>query len=316
MTNVAVIGGTGFSQYATHYENIDTDFGSVEVGHLALCGKDVAFIHRHKRLEIPRLVNYRANTQALKLIGVEAIYAISAAGKLHEKVHPGNLGIIDDIVWFGAEAASFATPGLIIHATGDHLFSPTLNRIFEEAAISVQTDIREIYATESDLHLRSGILTGTYFHTRGPGFNTPDREAGIRRVFPNALFIGQTLLSEAYLAQEMGIFYAALAMCVDNSKFFERTDHHVTHADGVMDTARLTSQAAYKVIEEAVKNTPPVLRDSAYGVFSSQIHPDQFKPSTLRKNGMVKLADIIEAEFRKHGIPLREEQQRVLEEGR
>jgi len=54
----AVIGGTGFSERAQKFETIKTDYGDVKFGHLDLGGKDVIFLARHQKLQIPSHVNY------------------------------------------------------------------------------------------------------------------------------------------------------------------------------------------------------------------------------------------------------------------
>ena len=68
-----VIGGTGFSERAQNFETIHTDYGDVRVGHLELGGRDTIFIARHQRLQAPFQVNYRANVEAMKLLGVNKV---------------------------------------------------------------------------------------------------------------------------------------------------------------------------------------------------------------------------------------------------
>lgn len=288
----AVIGGTGFSERAADYSTIETDYGDVRVGSMELGGREVLFVPRHAALEVPHLVNYRANIQALKLKGVNTIYAVSAAGRLHESVLPGHLVSVSDLDWDDAHRDStFAEKGLLLHASMHEPMSKALGNYLTQGWGLAEAKVAEIYADSPDLSV-GYHADGTYFNIQGPAFSPPAREARLRNTVHNARLIGQTLHPEAGLAREMGMAYAAVGMCVDHSNYPDAPP--VTHADGVMHAVVGTAQAAVALLDEAMRFVPDDFQDMAHDAFSHSIHPSQVDFGTLRANGRTKLALIIE----------------------
>tara|TARA_Y100000310_G_C20689639_1_gene821383 strand:+ start:2375 stop:3286 length:912 start_codon:yes stop_codon:yes gene_type:complete len=299
MAKIGIIGGTGFTGRTEINSTVKTDYGPIEVGRLGIGGKEVAFVARHGNLEVPHLVNYRANIQALKMQGVDKIYAVSAAGRLHESVWPGKVGTITDVDWDDLDRVmTYAESGLLLHASMDQPFSEALNSRLHEAWGEIIDKVQYIYRNSEDL--QPGFFhSGTYFNIQGPAFTTPAREARIRATMEAAgtepRFIGQTLVPEVQLAREMGMAYAALAMCVDHSNFPDAPPVH--HADGVMHAVQKTAQVAYHFLEEAIKITPEDLHDPAHEAFSHSLHSSQVDLGRLRIAGRINLAVIIEAEL-------------------
>jgi 5'-methylthioadenosine phosphorylase len=289
----AIIGGTGFSELASSFETITTDYGDVRVGHLELGGKEISFLARHQQLEAPHLVNYRANMQALKLLGVNTIYSVSASGRLNKDVLPGHLIGVSDIDWddAGFRPSTYSEPGLLLHASTNDLFSPGLRRILADSWQQIQPEVAKLYQeTELSVGYHDG---GTYFNINGPAFTPPHRESRLRAQTDGAKIIGMTLFPEAHLAREMAMAYAAVAMCVDHSNFPDAPP--VSHAEGVMVAVQKTAQAAYKILDEAVKRTPEDFSDLvAHNAFKNSLFPDQVDLSRLRNSGRTNLAIILE----------------------
>ncbi|MFH1276380.1 MAG: MTAP family purine nucleoside phosphorylase [Candidatus Woesearchaeota archaeon] len=297
MSKIAIIGGTGFSEKVKDYEPVVTDFGPVSVGTLNIGGKEVYFVARHRELEVPHLVNYRGNVQALRMKNVNMVYSVSAAGRLHETVWPGHLGAVDDVDWDDLNREmTFAEKGLLLHASMDTPFSPQLRQRLKNAESEVREQISELYKNSTDLKI--GFHDdGTYFNIQGPSFSTPARETRLRRTVENPRFIGQTLVPEVQLAREMGIAYATLAMCVDHSNFPNAPP--VKHADGVMHAVVKTAEAAFYVLNEAIRNTPEDLYEpTAHDAFTHSLHSSQVDLKVLRANGRKELAEIIENELK------------------
>ncbi len=301
---IAIIGGTGFSEYATNPQKISTDYGDVSVSDICLGGKTIKFLARHQALEVPHLVNYRANIQALKLLGIKSIYAVSACGRLGATVWPGHLGAVEDVDWddLGGRETTFAEKGLLLHASMDRPCSTGLRERLQDAWQRHQCCVQQLYADAPDL--RAGFHTdGTYYNINGPAFCTPAKETRIRCSVPNAKFIGQTLVPEIQLAREMSMAYAALAMCVDHSNY--PGQKHVSHADGVMVAVKKTAQAARLLLDDAVRNTSDDFHDPvAHRAFSGSLHEGQTDLDLLRKNGRTNLASILEAELKRRAISI------------
>lgn len=254
MSKIAIIGGTGFSEYVEDAELVETDYGTIPVGKLELGGKEVDFVARHNELEVPPKVNYKRNIQALALEGVKIIYAVSASGRLSRDVLPGHLVAIDGLDWDDARILSFAdVSGITLHAAMCPPISPYLHEKLTESWNHAEQKIKELY--ENSQKVSCGFHnSGTYFNIEGPAFSTPQKEERIRNTVKNAKIIGQTLAKEAHLAREMGIAFAGLAMCTDHS-CHPLGEASVNHEKEVLGRIGLTSKAAYFLLEEAVRNT-------------------------------------------------------------
>jgi len=106
MIKIAIIGGTGVYDPRilenVREEQITTPYGVVQYKVGEFAGKAIAFIPRHgsKHSIPPHLINYRANTWAMKKIGVQNIIATTAVGSLNKEMKPGDFVIIDQFLDF------------------------------------------------------------------------------------------------------------------------------------------------------------------------------------------------------------------------
>jgi len=292
---IGIIGGTGFSHLVEKFKEMETDYGSVNVSEMVVGGKRVFFVPRHRNLETPDRVNYRANIQALVRCGVRTVLAVTAGGRLAKEVLPGHLVFVTDVDWDDATGRhremSFAEPGLLLHASMEKPFSPKLNHYMAWAWADEKASIERIYEDSPDLKVDIHD-NGTYFNINGPAFSTPAREARIRNTVVNPKLIGQTLVPEVHLAREMGLAYAAIGMCVDHSNFPDAKP--VTHADGVMHAAQKTSQAALEFLNHTIKRIPDDFHDeTAHDSLKHSLHPDQVDFQRLIDAGRPRLAQIL-----------------------
>ena len=83
---------------------VDSVFGapSDEILFANLDGLEIRFLPRHGRGHIltPSEINYKANIEALKSIGVTEIISISAVGSLREDFVPGDFVLVDQFLCF------------------------------------------------------------------------------------------------------------------------------------------------------------------------------------------------------------------------
>jgi purine nucleoside phosphorylase len=292
----AIIGGTGFSERARDLETIATDYGDVQFGHLQLGGKDVVFLARHKRLQIPSHVNYRANVQALKLLGVNAVYTVSASGRAAENVLPGHLVNLSDLVFMstGVRETTFAEDGaLILHTPLAGIFSGGMRETINEAWEIAKPKVERLYADTPGLNV-GFHPEGVYFNSEPPWFNTPAQEAWLRNTIPGLKLLGQTKIPESALLREMGIAEASIGACTDHSNFPGAV--RVTHAGegGVMDVAAITAQASFFVLDEAIRLLPDEFYDElAHNSLRQSVSPTQVNLPLLKER-RPKLAVIIE----------------------
>ncbi len=198
---VALIGGSGL-RTPTLLEGpvpkpLDTPYG--KPSDPPVLGRhgdgSVVFLSRHgaDHRTPPHRVNHRANVWALKELGATAILATASTGSLKKNIHPGSFVVPDDFVSFWSiptfhdDEVVHATPGL------DPRLRDALLTGGKEAGLSVRT-------------------RGTYVQTSGPRLETP---AEIRHFATLGDVVGMTMASEATLASELGLPYAAVCS-VDN----------------------------------------------------------------------------------------------------
>ncbi len=193
MGRTGIIGGSAFldSGLFKNLENktIRTEYGDVS----AKISPELVFIQRHGKNTPPHRIGHRANIQAMKDMGIREIIAISSCGSLKKGIRPGDIVIIDDymqlsgIPTFFDDRLNFTAPGM----------SEKIRKRIFSSAEKINQKLRK---------------TGTYYQTSGPRFETP---AEVRFISGFADVVGMTIASEATLANEAGIGYAAICS-VDN----------------------------------------------------------------------------------------------------
>jgi purine nucleoside phosphorylase len=192
MEIIGVIGGTilptaGLLKGAAK-RMVKTPYGSAE---LAECGP-VAFINRHGRGDIPpHMINHKANIWALKRLTDEVI-GVGSTGSLRRSLKPPAIVVPDDFIQF--DPPTFFEKE-IRHTTP--AFDPSLRERIIKTARRHRIRVKD---------------RGTYMQTKGPRLETG---AEVRMLSGYADIVGMTLASEATLACELGLRYAAICS-VDN----------------------------------------------------------------------------------------------------
>lgn len=232
---IGVIGGSGIYQVEglekTRWEKVETPFGapSDELLFGELAGVEVVFLPRHGRGHRipPNEVNYRANIDALKRVGVTDIVSLSAVGSLKEDLAPGTFVVIDQLIdrTFSRQTSFFGT-GLVAHVSMAHPVCARIGDLAYEVGLAAGATI-----------VRGGTLTVM----EGPQFSSL-AESRLHQSWGCDL-IGMTALPEAKLAREAEICYATVAMVTDYDCWHPDHDHvsvedvvAVMHKNG--DTAR------------------------------------------------------------------------------
>ena len=213
----AVIGGSGFYQMEglTDLEEVrvDTPYGppsdAITIGEID--GERVAFLPRHgvgHRI-LPSELPARANIWALKSLGVEFIFAVSAVGSLRQDIEPLHMVVPDQVIdRTRGRVNTFFGDGIVAHIAFADPFCP---------------DLRSLLASstgEAGATVHNG---GTLVVMEGPAFSTR-AESNLYRSW-GADIIGMTALPEAKLAREAEICYGMLACSTDYDVW------HDTHED-------------------------------------------------------------------------------------
>ena len=103
---LAIIGGSGLYEIngleKPKWKSLTTPWGkpSDEILNFKYKGKEVCFLPRHARGHkiSPTNINFRANIDALKQLGVTDIISVSAVGSLKEDLPPGKFVIVDQFI--------------------------------------------------------------------------------------------------------------------------------------------------------------------------------------------------------------------------
>ncbi|MDE1906869.1 MAG: S-methyl-5'-thioadenosine phosphorylase [Rhodospirillales bacterium] len=213
---IGIIGGSGLYNINglanTQWAKIETPWGDPSDEFLLgdYNGLRVVFLPRHGRghKTTPSALNYRANIDAFKRLGVTDIISLSAVGSLKEELAPGHFVIVDQFIDRSfAREKSFFGPGCVAHVSMAH---PVCGRLGD--------------ALEESLKALSLPYTrgGTYLVMEGPQFSTL-AESNLYRSWGCSV-IGMTNMPEAKLAREAEIDYATVAMVTDYDCWHEEHD--------------------------------------------------------------------------------------------
>ena len=204
---LAIIGGSGLYDVEEFKDrellNIETPWGrpSDQILKTKYKNKEIYFLPRHGRGHFisPTKINFRANIDALKQLGVTDIVSVSAVGSLKEKLSPGKFVIIDQFIdrTFAREK-TFFDEEIVAHVSMAHPTSNGLMNACEEAI------------KKTKISYQRG---GTYVVMEGPQFSTL-AESNLYRSW-DADVIGMTNMPEAKLAREAEIRYASVSMITD-----------------------------------------------------------------------------------------------------
>jgi 5'-methylthioadenosine phosphorylase len=221
---IGIIGGSGLYNIEgltnTKWVKVETPWGAPSDEFLTgeYEGSKVIFLPRHGRGHkiSPTGLNYRANIDALKRLGVTDILSLSAVGSLKEELPPGHFVIVDQFIDRSfARAKSFFEAGCVAHVSMAHPVCPRLGDALEETAKA------------QGLPVTRG---GTYLVMEGPQFSTL-AESNLYRSWGCSV-IGMTNMPEAKLAREAEICYATVAMVTDYDCWHE--DHDAVTVDAVV----------------------------------------------------------------------------------
>lgn len=242
---LGIIGGSGLYQIDglanDEWVSVDSPFGAPSDQILlgALDGLDVAFLPRHGRGHRipPSEINFRANIDALKRVGVSDIVSLSAVGSLRDGLAPGDFVVVDQFIdRTFARVKSFFAAGLVAHVSVAHPVCPRIGAGLMQAAGQI-SDMRAVHG-------------GTYLVMEGPQFSTL-AESELYRSW-GCDVIGMTNMPEAKLAREAEICYATVAMVTDYDCWHEDHDN-------------VTVEAVIKVVNENAAHARALVKALAAG---------------------------------------------------
>ena len=242
MNKLGIIGGSGLYNIEgledSKWIKVDTPWGtpSDEILQAKLNGKEVFFLPRHARGHKinPSNINFRANIDALKQLGVTDILSMSAVGSLKEDLEPGKFVLVDQFIdRTFARVKTFFNEEIVAHVSMAKPTSPGLIKTCEKA-------LRKL-----NIPFQKG---GTYLGMEGPQFSSL-AESKLYRSW-GCDVIGMTNMPEAKLAREAEIRYASVSMVTDFDCW--HPDHDDVSVDQVIKTLLGNAEKAKKVVAEVL----------------------------------------------------------------
>ncbi len=202
---IGVFGGSGFYSLIEDAQEvkIETRWGApsdaITIGEIA--GRRVAFLPRHGRQHQlpPHKINYRANVDAMKQLGVTRILAPTAAGSLQPHVKPGDFVVCDQLVdSTRGRASTFFDGPKTVHVSFADPYCPELRDTAWQATQRLRLPAHR---------------TGTVVVIEGPRFSTGAESRWFRGAGWEV--INMTQYPESILAREAEMCYVNIALITD-----------------------------------------------------------------------------------------------------
>ena len=240
---LGIIGGSGLYKMEgfenSKWKKSKTPWGkpSDEILIAKLSKEEICFIPRHSRGHKinPTNINFRANIDAMKQLGVTDIISVSAVGSLKEDLEPGKFVIVDQFIdRTFSRSKTFFDEEIVAHVS---MAKPTSQSL---------SDCCEAALKKLNIKNQRG---GTYVVMEGPQFSTL-AESNLYRSW-GADVIGMTNMPEAKLAREAEIRYSTVAMVTDYDCW--HPDHGEVDVSMVVQTLMKNAANAQNMIKEIIK---------------------------------------------------------------
>ena len=243
---LGIIGGSGVYDLPglqnVREEHVKSPWGEpsapLRIGEMA--GLPVVFLTRHDkghRLS-PSDINYRANIDALKRVGVTDLVSVSACGSFKEELPPGSFLLVDQFVdRTHKRESSFFGKGCVAHVSMAHPVSPRLRIHIANAALAEGIDLKR---------------DGTYVCMEGPQFSSYAESITYKQLGYSV--IGMTNMPEAKLAREAEICYASVAMVTDFDCW--HSDHDAVTVQDIITVLNANAEKAKKLVARLAKDFP------------------------------------------------------------
>ena len=282
---IGVIGGSGLYQMDglsdVQEVRVETPFGApsdaITVGRLGEVS--LAFLPRHGRDHRlnPTEVPSRANIWALKRLGVQWVFSVSAVGSLREDYAPLHLVIPDQIFdRTRLRPGSFFEGGIVVHASFADPFCPHLSGL--------------LWETMSGMNDLTSHRGGTLVCIEGPLFSTK-AESHIYRQLGCDL-IGMTVLPEAKLAREAEMCYATIA-CVADYDVWRESEETVT-VEMVVANLQKNVANAQRIIRDVAGRLPADRSTSPCGCSSALANAILTDPASIPASARERYALLLE----------------------
>jgi 5'-methylthioadenosine phosphorylase len=243
---LGIIGGSGIYDLPgfenARTETVSSPWGKPSVALLRgeIAGLPVVFLSRHDKGHriSPSDINYRANIDVLKRVGVTDLVSLSACGSFKEELPPGTFVLVDQFIdrTHKRESSFFGT-GCVAHVSMAHPVAPRLRIHLAEAAMAAGINV---------------VRDGTYVCIEGPQFSTLAESLTYKNLGYSV--IGMTNMPEAKLAREAEICYATVAMVTDFDCW--HPDHDAVTVQDIIKVLTANAQKAKGLVARLARDFP------------------------------------------------------------
>ncbi len=275
MTNIlGIIGGSGLykidklHQSKTHDLNTPWGRPSDSIVECSYEKKNFFFIPRHGSNHNlpPSQINYRANIDALKQLGVTDVLSISSVGSLNETLTPGEFIIIDQYIDMTKyRKSTFFDDDIVVHVS---MANPTDKTLMQIAKHSLN---------ELSISFTNG---GSYVCIEGPQFSSYFES----KTFQNwgCDVIGMTSMPEAKLCKEASLRYVNIGMITDYDCWHPNYDN--VEVSNVIKTLNDNATKAKRFMLQFILEYSEITFKETLNSFNSLVTPkDKIKEKTIHK---------------------------------
>ncbi len=224
-------------------ERVETEWGPTSVTRGTFAGADVVHISRHGEGH-PRLSNHvthRANIDALRQAGCDAVLAVTVCGAVDRSVELGSLIVFDDVHFVSNRLADGSlctfhdTPGdeRRGHWIYEDPYSPELRRALLDGAAAAGVSARD---------------GGCYGHVDGPRFNTKAEIRGLAACGVSA--VSQTAGPETVLCGEAELPLGLVGYATD---YANGVSDSATPVEQLLELIAASTQAFADVLAAAIE---------------------------------------------------------------
>ena len=240
---IGIIGGSGLDDpyMITDLQttSCETPYGEATTTSGRLDDVDIAFVARHGSNHhiSPTHVNYRANIQALKDLGVTHIIATNACGSLREEIGRGDFIIPSQFIDFTKRRINTFHDDFSAGMHHELMADP-----FDKSLSNLLYSVAKNQGFR--IHKDKTLVT-----IEGPRFST--RAESKMYIAWGADIINMTVATEAALAKEAGIPYAVIAMSTDYDCWKE--DEEMPVWQDILDIFTKNVDNVKKILLETIK---------------------------------------------------------------
>ena len=236
---IGIIAGSGVEGLlftkSFQLKEVKTKYGSVQVKIGKAGGREIVFLNRHGAgYAAPHAINYLANIQAFRDLGVNKIIATAAVGSLSLKMKPGDFVLLSDFIDFTRNRQAYFNPSEFTDLTCP--YNMGLRKALQKAAAKLKMKINP---------------SAVYVCTEGPRFETRSEIKMFQRV--GGEVVGMTNVPEVVLAIEAGLPYAAVGVVTN---YAAGISPKLISSEEVLGMMKAKNQALSSLLLQTLRDLP------------------------------------------------------------